>query len=134
MSALDIDVLVVGGGPAGLYAAECLASRGIQTLVCEEHASVGAPVHCTGILSSDSFEALGLPADATLNTLSTAQFVSPSGLRIPYSPPQPMAAVIDRVAFDQALARRAVAAGADVRVGTRVSVVETGPSAVRALI
>jgi flavin-dependent dehydrogenase len=45
-----------------------------------------------------------------------------------------MAAVIDRVAFDQALARRAVAAGADVRVGTRVSVVETGPTAVRALI
>ena len=85
MSALDIDVLVVGGGPAGLYAAECLASRGISTLVCEEHARVGAPVHCTGILASESFDALGLPRDATLNTLTTAQFVSPSGLRIPYS-------------------------------------------------
>jgi digeranylgeranylglycerophospholipid reductase len=134
MSALDIDVLVVGGGPAGLYAAECLASRGVSTLVCEEHARVGAPVHCTGILASESFEALGLPHDATLNTLTTAQFVSPSGLRIPYSTSTPMAAVIDRVAFDQALARRAAAAGAEVRVGTRVSVVETGPASVRALV
>jgi digeranylgeranylglycerophospholipid reductase len=134
MSALEIDVLVVGGGPAGLYAAECLASRGISTLVCEEHARIGAPVHCTGILASESFDALGLPHDATLNTLTTAQFVSPSGLRIPYSTPTPLAAVIDRVAFDRALARRAEAAGAEVRVGTRISAVETGPASVRALV
>jgi geranylgeranyl reductase family protein len=134
MSALQIDVLVVGGGPAGLYAAERLARSGISTLVCEEHASIGAPVHCTGILANDSFDALGLPRDATLNTLTTAQFVSPSGLRIPYSTPTPLAAVIDRVAFDQALARRAEAAGAEIRVGTRVSVLETGPGSVRALV
>jgi digeranylgeranylglycerophospholipid reductase len=134
MSALDIDVLVVGGGPAGLYAAEQLASRGISTLVCEEHAGIGAPVHCTGIVACESFAALGLPTDATLNVLTTAQFVSPSGLRIPYSTPAPMAAVIDRVAFDQLLALRAQAAGAEVRAGTRVSLVETGPSSVRALV
>ena len=121
MSALDIDVLVVGGGPAGLYAAECLASRGISTLVCEEHARVGDPVHCTGVLASDSFDAFGLPHDATLNTLTTAQFVSPSGLRIPYSTPTPMAVVIDRAAFDRRWRERAAAAGAEVRVGTRVS-------------
>jgi geranylgeranyl reductase family protein len=134
MFALDIDVLIVGGGPAGLYAAECLASRGASTLVCEEHPRVGEPVHCTGILASESFDTLQLPRDATLNSLTTAQFVSPSGARLPYSTPSPMAAVIDRVAFDQALARRAEAAGAEIRVGTRVSVVETGPSAVRALV
>src|SRR4029077_7175689 len=117
-----------------MYAAEQLASCGISTLVCEEHAGIGAPVHCTGILACESFAALGLPTDATLNVLTTAQFVSPSGLRIPYSTPAPMAAVIDRVAFDQLLARRAQAAGAEVRVGTRVSLVETGPSSVRALV
>jgi geranylgeranyl reductase family protein len=134
MSALEIDVLVVGGGPAGLYAAERLASRGISTVVCEEHSRIGVPVHCTGILASESFDALDLPRDATLNTLKSATFVSPSGLRIPYSTPAPMAAVIDRVAFDQALARRAAAAGAEIRLGTRVSVVETGPAVVRALV
>jgi len=134
MSALPIDVLVVGGGPAGLYAAECLARRGISTLVCEEHSGIGAPVHCTGILANDSFETLGLPREATLNTLTTAQFVAPSGLRIPYSTATPLAAVIDRAAFDRALARRAEAAGAEVLVGTRVSVVEIGSTFVRALV
>ncbi len=130
----NCDVLVVGGGPAGLYAAERLARRGVATLLCEEHTLVGDPVHCTGVLATESFDVLGLPQDATLNTLTTARFVSPSGITISYSPPSPMAAVIDRGAFDRALADRARAAGVEIRVGTRASVVESGPTAVRAQV
>jgi flavin-dependent dehydrogenase len=36
--------------------------------------------------------------------------------------------------FDRSLAARAASAGVDLRLGTRVSVVETGPAAVRALV
>src|SRR5881394_1963204 len=130
----NVDVLIVGGGPAGLYAAERLARRGVSTLVCEEHGVIGDPVHCTGVLATESFDMLGLPREATLNPLTTAQFVSPAGITISYSTPSPLASVIDRGAFDRALAVRAEAAGAQLRVGTRVSVVETGPTAVRAQI
>jgi len=130
----DLDVLVVGGGPAGLYAGERLARRGLSTLVCEEHTLVGDPVHCTGVLATESFDVLGLPRDATLNALTTAQFVSPSGITISYTTPTPLASVIDRGAFDRTLAARAQAAGADVRTATRATLVETGPAAVRAQV
>lgn len=130
----NFDVLVVGGGPAGLYAAERLARRGVATMLCEEHAFVGDPVHCTGVLATESFDMLGLPTDATLNVLTTARFVSPSGITISHSTPSPLAAVIDRGVFDRALAQRARAAGAEIRVGARASVVESGPTAVRAQV
>jgi geranylgeranyl reductase family protein len=134
MSQTAVDVLIVGGGPAGLYAAERLARRGVSTVVCEEHATIGDPVHCTGVLAIESFDSLELPREASLNTLTTAQFFSPSGDVVSHSTPVPIATVIDRGVFDRALAARATSAGAELRFGTRVSVVETGPGSVRALV
>src|SRR3954466_1673619 len=112
----NFDVLVVGGGPAGLYAAERLARRGVSTLLCEEHVAIGDPVHCTGVLATESFDVLGLPQDATLNALMSARFVSPSGISICHATPSPLAAVIDRGVFDRALAQRATAAGVEIRL------------------
>jgi len=130
----SVDVLIVGGGPAGLVAAQRLAGRGAGVLLCEEHSTIGDPVHCTGILAAESFEEFDLPRDARLNALTSARFVSPSGTTVTYSTPSPLANVIDRPAFDRALAERAVAAGASLRTGVRVSEVEVGPSGVYALV
>src|SRR2546421_454894 len=44
-----IDAIVVGGGPAGLYAGLQLVQAGFSVALFEEHQSVGAPVHCTGV-------------------------------------------------------------------------------------
>src|SRR3954469_13127919 len=97
----NVDVLIVGGGPAGLYAAERLPRRGGSPLRCEEHGVIGDPVHCTGVLATESFDMLGLPREATLNPLTTARFVSPAGITISYSTPTPLAAVIARGEFDR---------------------------------
>src|SRR5258708_15493673 len=130
----SVDVLVVGGGPGGLFMAARLAARGVHTLVCEEHARVGDPVHCTGVLSSDSIPAFDLPAGATLNQLTRVRFLSPGGIPVDYATPSPLATVIDRPSFDRALADRAIAAGAEIRVGARVTALETGGSGGRASV
>jgi digeranylgeranylglycerophospholipid reductase len=129
-----IDVLIVGGGPGGLFMAARLAERGVRTLICEEHARVGDPVHCTGVLSADSFATFDLPRAATLNQLNSVRFLSPGGIPVDYTTPLPLATVIDRPVFDRALADRAIAAGAEIRVGARVTAVDADASGVRASI
>src|SRR5713226_6409166 len=129
----DVDVLVVGAGPAGLYAAGCLARDGFRVLVCEEHATVGDPVHCTGIVSACSFAEFDLPRDATLNALHRVQFFSPSGLAVGYSTASPEVVVIDRARFDRALAARACSAGVELRTNTRVRGLEISPNGARAI-
>jgi geranylgeranyl reductase family protein len=128
------DVLIVGGGPGGLFAAERLARAGVHAIVCEEHGIVGDPVHCTGILAAESFEQFDLPRDVILNTLTAARFVSPSGITVRHETATPLAAVIDRSAFDRSLARRAVAAGAEIRPGARVTALEFESTCVRAAV
>lgn len=115
------DVAIVGGGPAGFFAAAALAARGFDVAVFEEHAVPGAPVHCTGVLAADAFDEFDLPRESLLNPLDTVRFFSPRTEVVEYSTPGVEAVVIDRCAFDRALADRATAAGATALAHHRVT-------------
>jgi geranylgeranyl reductase family protein len=130
----DYDVIVIGAGPAGLMTARALARAGHGVVVLEEHAEVGYPVHCTGLLGLDAFDELGLPRQTILSTARAASFRAASGRSILISADDVSAAVIDRGAFDSALAGEARAAGAVVRAGTRVTRIEADGDAVRATL
>jgi geranylgeranyl reductase family protein len=129
-----VDVLVVGGGPGGLHAASRLATEGVHVLVCEEHTTIGDPVHCTGILSAESFDEFDLPRGVMLNALDSARFVSPNGTTVTHTTSSPLAYVIERGAFDRILAERATKAGADVKTGARVSTLEFDSKGVSAIV
>src|SRR5262245_2220740 len=115
------DVVVIGGGPAGLFASLRVAQSGLRVTLLEEHQVVGDPVHCTGILAREAFDEFDLPSGVILNELTTARFISPSGLDVVYRTRAIEAVAIDRVAFDAGLAARARAAGVDLRYQSRAT-------------
>jgi flavin-dependent dehydrogenase len=88
--------------------------------VLEEHPEIGVPVHCTGVLGADAFVEFELPTHAILGTAHVATFVAADGSSVTVDAERAKAAVVDRAAFDQALAAASRTAGAELRSGARV--------------
>lgn len=131
MTGATRDVVVIGAGPAGLLAARDLAAQGHSVVVVEEHASIGYPVHCTGLLGLDAFDELSLPRTSIRAVMKQARFHGPSGDPITVATDHIVAAVIDRGDFDAALAHEAAAAGVEFILGRRAETIEVQASAVR---
>ncbi|MCW4045480.1 MAG: NAD(P)/FAD-dependent oxidoreductase [Candidatus Bathyarchaeota archaeon] len=115
--------MIVGGGPAGSFAAEQLARRGVKVAVFEEHSEIGVPTHCAGHLSIRGLRGLGLfPLGGGIveNTFHRADFFSPLGADFSVQLAHPVTCAVNRVLFDRFLAGKAEAAGARYCLGSRV--------------
>ena len=125
------DVVIVGGGPAGLMAARTISQLGHDAVVLEEHDEIGVPVHCTGIIGLDAFSELDLSRTSILQVAHSARFHAADGNAVVIESDQINAAIVDRRVFDDTLADQAVTAGAEVRTGSRVARVEPDADRVR---
>ena len=125
------DVVIVGGGPAGLMAARALSQLGHDVLLLEEHDEIGVPVHCTGIIGLEAFVELNLSRGAILEVAHSARFHAADGSTVVIESDQIRAAIVDRRVFDETLAHQAVAAGAEVRTRSRVARLEPERDQVR---
>lgn len=126
------DVIVVGAGPSGCFLGGKLASKGLDVKILEEHAEIGRPMCCAGILGKEGMKEVGLdPEEWSLNELRGGVFHFPSGDSVRLTRNRTEAFIIDRAKFDQDLAEGALREGAEIELNTRctgVSSDETGVS------
>ena len=114
----DWNVLIVGGGPAGLAAGEAAAKQGMRTLILERQHEIGYPIHTSGGSWVSDMKALAIP-EHLYHPINKVFFLSPEReVVFKYDPA--VACVIDVRGVYQHLAGRAVAAGAAVRVNHTV--------------
>ncbi len=118
---MKYDVVVVGAGPVGSTAARYAALNGAKVLLLEEHASIGSPVGCTGLLSTRAVAECDLkPSDEfVFNSVRGAFVHAPDGQCLPIDGKQTKAYVVSRKNFDRALAVMAVEEGVELSLRTR---------------
>jgi menaquinone-9 beta-reductase len=117
------DVLVVGGGPAGLAAAIAVRQQGFRVIVADGDRP---PIDkaCGEALMPDAiraFEALGLSAPATEASLLTGVRFLSSGLSAEATFPAACGLSVRRTTLHRIMAERAAALGADLRWQTAVT-------------
>lgn len=110
----NYDVLIVGGGPAGLAAAESAAKQGVCVLVLERQNEIGYPIHTSGGSWISDMKALSVP-EHLYHPITNVVFLSPQReVSLHYNPA--VACVVDVRGLYQHLAQRAIAAGATLRM------------------
>jgi len=120
----DIDVLVVGAGPAGAVAA-CQAKRAAPELdvaLLERDPAVGSPVRCAEGVGDAGLREFATPDGArwAARKISRVIFLAPDDTEVRVAE-RDVGWVLDRTRFDAHLAAEAAAAGAEVLVGTEAT-------------
>lgn len=119
------DVHIVGAGPAGLFAGIAACRSGKSALASEEHARVGEPEACSGLISKSGLEALRSLAGvdyrkAAINEIKSAKIVCGSQ-SFAIKPKEEAALLISRQEFDRLAAERFEQEGGKLELGRKVA-------------
>ena len=112
----DWDVVVVGGGPGGLFFAIKAAEKGLKVLVLDKKQEIGSPVRCAEGLGIDAVRMLvdhGLPDSEKWkgHLVHGAYLYAPNGKSV-YVPGEGY--VVERTMMEKEMAKAATRRGAKV--------------------
>ncbi len=132
---MEVDVLIVGAGPAGSTTARYCAGKDLSVLVIDRRSEIGYPVQCGEFLPDPKEMHSMFPRSMDLERLFSfddglvagvsdrVELVSPKG-RV-YGCPF-MGKTLDRRRFDKYLAKLAQEAGAEVRTSASLLSIDAG--------
>ena len=123
MNDCEVDVVVVGAGPAGSITAKYAAKSGANVLMIEKRQEIGSPVRCGEGIAGRWISEVGIKEDPRwlVHRVKCAKIVSPdcSTLYIDEKiAGKEVGMVIERDVFDRELAKDAAYAGSDIMVKT----------------
>jgi geranylgeranyl reductase family protein len=120
------DAIVVGAGPVGSHIAGELARRRHRVVVLEQNDAVGKKAACTGIVGRECIEKFSVARQAVAREATGARFFSPSGASFTLQRDPARAFILDRQAFDEAMAGNARKLGAEYHLSTKVKGIAIG--------
>jgi digeranylgeranylglycerophospholipid reductase len=122
---IEVDALIVGGGPAGLCAAKTISKEGFDCIVLEKNSEIGSPIKCAGGISRHIFQDAGIRK----NDIFIRQEINKTKFYY-YDEVYELATdlwkgyVVERKIFNKYLARDASNAGAQILVETKATGIE----------
>ena len=99
-------ISIIGAGPSGSYLAYLLAKEGKEVHVFEEHAKIGNPIQCTGLVTNAITHLIDIKKEFLINTIHRIKVVAPNGINAEFSLKKPDF-LFHRAKFDKYLVRMA---------------------------
>lgn len=115
----DYDVTIIGAGPIGSTLAYELAKSDINVCLIDKKKLIGLPLQCAGIINKRVLDFNQIPNEIILNKAKGANLHTRNH-SLTVSKEDYQALIIDRVAYDQFLYKRAIENGVDSFLSSKV--------------
>lgn len=123
----EVDVLIIGAGPAGSMAAREASKNGAETLIIDKKSEIGTPKRCGEGIMDGVLEKVGLEVDerCIARHIDGARLVAPDGTSAWFTSKNlekpATGIVLERKVFDKHVTMEAIRSGAEVMLKTEAT-------------